>query len=503
MVRFSALLGRGKAMAAVSYLDSTNSTYSIEKTLTADRLSGGTLICPESNENDPILKKLSEGIKISNKQSIFPCALVSTLFFCWGFAYGLLDCMSKQVQNVMGLKQDRSTLMATGYYGAYLLGPLLMSGPLVRKYGYRVTFVTGLVLFGAGSLCMWPAALFKSLWGLCCAMFVTGLGLSTLEQAANPYVAGCGPSSWAETRLNTAQGFAAFGTVVSPLLASFVLFKDPITEQSQQSTKDAGIQTVVELYRGVGAGVFGLAIVFTIIGFCTNWIPEIEDPEVHLGDGEKPKSGSILKEKRLWWAVIAQFFNLGAQVAVAQGFVNYCVEIVGQSDKMGGIYMAVAQGLFCVSRFAAAAAMRFIKPRVLLLITVVGCIVSTLGSVLAPWTSSKFGLASLCLIMFFEAPTFPTIFATAEQGLGHHHKLGGTFLVSAVSGGGLQPFVLGHVAHTTGRTNMGYIVPLVAFVAELSYPLYLNLDKKSKMELDQYYQEEREKRDEENVVSIS
>ena len=62
--------------------------------------------------------------------------------------------------------------------------------------------------------------------GFCGGMFIVGSGLSTLETAANPFIATCGPPRYSELRLTLAQAFQAIGSVVAPVLASQVIFKN-------------------------------------------------------------------------------------------------------------------------------------------------------------------------------------------------------------------------------------------------------------------------------------
>ena len=101
----------------------------------------------------------------------------------------------------MGLERKHAALLATGYYAAYLLCPLPMSGPIIRKWGYRWAFVAGLLLFTVGNFAMGGAAQRKTFAGMVAAMFVVGMGVSTLERSANPYAAKVGPPGSAERRL--------------------------------------------------------------------------------------------------------------------------------------------------------------------------------------------------------------------------------------------------------------------------------------------------------------
>lgn len=76
----------------------------------------------------------------------------------------------------------------SAYFGAYFVGPLTYSGWIVRKFGYRWTFITGLCIYGVGALLFWPSGVKRSFGGFCGAMFVVGSGLSTLETSANPFI---------------------------------------------------------------------------------------------------------------------------------------------------------------------------------------------------------------------------------------------------------------------------------------------------------------------------
>ena len=80
------------------------------------------------------------------KESYFiPGALVTTLFFLWGFSYGLLDTLNKHFQNVLGISKflinsvqfffrlglttrtffcsatTQTTYMQVAYFGAYFV----------------------------------------------------------------------------------------------------------------------------------------------------------------------------------------------------------------------------------------------------------------------------------------------------------------------------------------------------------------------------------------------
>src|ERR1700712_3090970 len=97
-------------------------------------------------------------------------------------------------------------------------------------------------------------------------MFIVGSGLSTLETAANPFIATCGPPRYSELRLTLAQAFQAVGTVVAPVLASQVIFKN---------VNDKSLTSVQWVYLGIAIFVFLLAVVFFIVP-----LPEVTDGDM-------------------------------------------------------------------------------------------------------------------------------------------------------------------------------------------------------------------------------
>lgn len=78
--------------------------------------------------------------------------------------------------------------LSSAYFGAYFICPPTISGWILRRFGFRVTFMTGLGVLAVGCLLFWPSGLRESFGGFCGSMFVVGAGLATLETAADPYV---------------------------------------------------------------------------------------------------------------------------------------------------------------------------------------------------------------------------------------------------------------------------------------------------------------------------
>jgi FHS family L-fucose permease-like MFS transporter len=347
------------------------------------------------------------------------------------------------------------------------------SGWIVRRFGYRWTFITGLIIFGIGALMFWPSGVKRSFGGFVGSMFIVGSGLSTLETSANPFIATCGPPRYSELRLNLSQSFQAIGSVVAPLLAARVFF-------ANVGSKD--LSTVQWTYLGVAGFVFCLAVVFFFAP-----IPEVTDSD--MADGEEMGAGydtgyvdkPLYKQYTLFWGVAAQFCYVGSQVAIANFFINYCEDVKpGTTKQRGANLLAMAQGLFAIGRFVAAFMMKFVKPRLILwlFMTMIVIFISC-----AMGLHRNGGIATLSLVLFFESCIFPTIFTLSLRGLGRHTKRGASFLVSSVCGGAIFPPIMG-VAADHGSTHIAMSVALAGFVVSWSFPFYLNMFKAK--ELDGY-----------------
>ncbi|KAL4956977.1 major facilitator superfamily domain-containing protein [Aspergillus filifer] len=407
--------------------------------------------------------KTTSAATLTLRQSLWPLILVTILFFLWGFAYGLLDTLNKHFQTTLHITRTRSSGLQAAYFGAYPLASLGYANWLLRHYGYKLVFIFGLVLYGIGALCMWPAGLNQSFGGFCAATFVIGSGLGSLETAANPYLAVCGPPKYAEIRINLAQAFNGIGTVVAPALASYVFFTD--TDDNVNA-----LRRVQWVYLAIGIFVFSLAIVFF---FST--IPEVTDEDMayqvsttHVDEQEKP----FWKHYKLFHATMAQFTYTGAQVAIASYFINYATETwpaVSAAD--GSKYLAGAQAAFTVGRFAGAFLMKYIRPRWVFLAYLSGVVAFCAASTTQ---KKQNGIAMLYLTLFFESVCFPTIVALGIRGLGRHYKRGSGFIVGGVSGGAAIPPLLAHVADMRNDTGFAFIVPTMFMVLAWTYAVAVN-----------------------------
>jgi len=160
---------------------------------------------------------------MSRNKYLIPLILVTSLFFLWGFAYGLLDVLNKHFQETLNISKTRSTLLQGAYFGAYFL-IALPAGIFMNKYGYKKGIILGLFLYAIGAFLFYPAAEQLSFNFFLVALFILASGLACLETAANPYVTVLGSPETSETRLNLSQCFNGVGAFLGPIIAAFLFF---------------------------------------------------------------------------------------------------------------------------------------------------------------------------------------------------------------------------------------------------------------------------------------
>ncbi|EAT79855.1 hypothetical protein HBH56_078780 [Parastagonospora nodorum] len=420
--------------------------------------------------------KRTRAAELTLRESIYPLMLVTVLFFLWGFSYGLIDTLNKHFQETLGITRSRSSGLQAAYFGAYPLASLGHANWVLRNWGYKACFIWGLCLYGVGALLAWPCLVYRSFGGFCAATFVVGNGLGSLETAANPYLAVCGPPRYSEIRINIAQAFNGIGTVVAPVLGSYVFFKNTGTDEKS-------LESVQWVYLAIACFVFLLAVVYFF-----SPIPEITDADMafqaettHAGTDVKP----FRKQWRLFHATFAQFCYTGAQVAIAGAFINYVTETrvfngVASGSDTGARFLAGAQGTFTLGRFVGSALMKFVKPRWVFFVFMTMCIIFIIPSITE---RGNIGMSMLYIVLFFESIIFPTIVALGMRGLGKYSKRGSGFIVAGVAGGAVVPPLLFVASDSQGKPNpvtghaptaIAMAVPMAFFIAAWSYPICVN-----------------------------
>src|SRR5580658_9674673 len=159
-----------------------------------------------------------------------PFAIMTILFFMWGFMTVFNDVLIPRFKEAFHLNYAEATRVQLYFFGAYGVGSLIyyiismISGDPINRIGYKNGVIIGLLISALGSVLFYPAAVAKSYPFFLVAYFIVGLGFAMLQIAANPYVTILGPEETASSRLNLSQAFNSFGTTVGPIIGGWLIF---------------------------------------------------------------------------------------------------------------------------------------------------------------------------------------------------------------------------------------------------------------------------------------
>ena len=403
---------------------------------------------------------------------LVPFILVTVLFFLWGIPNNLNAVLIRQFMKSFAINRFEAGLVESAFY----LGYFLLAMPaalLMRRAGYKSGFVTGLMLFGGGAFLFWPAALAGSYGFFLFALFVIASGLSFLETASNPFIAQLGDPDSSERRLNFSQAFNPLGAITGALVGTIFIFSgveltpQEIAVRQVHHTYEAYLRSetlrVIKPYLVIGA----IAILWAMLILRTNF-PSIQS-EHESESGDRGHFHDLFCYPHFLFAVVAQFFYVGAQAGTWGYFISYVQEYAHQSEKIAGYLLVGTLAAFGVGRFASAWLMGFISPGRLMgaysvaNIVLVGIAVSHPG-----WL----GLWCVFLTSFFMSLMFPTIFALGLKGLGPNTKLGGSLLVMAIVGGAILPPLMGFISVKTHSLALAYAVPLLAYLVIAFYSFW-------------------------------
>jgi FHS family L-fucose permease-like MFS transporter len=174
----------------------------------------------------------------------------------------------------------------------------------------------------------------------------------------------------------------------------------------------------------------------------------------------------LLKHKRYYEGVIAQFFYVGVQIMVWTFIIHYAVNELGLSETQAQGYNIVAMVIFVTSRFVMTYLLKYISPGRLLMVLAIGGMTSTLGAI---FLQGMAGLYALVAISACMSLMFPTIYGIALQGMGGDAKIGAAGLIMAILGGSVLTPLMGSVIDLGtvagfSATRASFFIPFFCFV---------------------------------------
>src|SRR5580692_1975196 len=424
------------------------------------------IAAPNSSTSGSTSSSVSQN---GSPSSAGPLAVVTTLFFMWGFLTCLNDILVPHLKPIFDLNYTRVMLIQFAFFGAYFLFSI-PSAWIIDWIGYQRSMVAGLLTMGAGAFLFVPAASVPSYPLFLFALIVLAAGITCLQVAANPYVTVLGKPATASSRLNLTQAFNSLGTFLAPFFGGFlILTAAPKTMEEIRALAPDALQayrlheaaTVKTPYVGLG-----IALVLLAIAIGSFKLPKIPHAQHQIGE---KVNDSIWRHRNLIFGAIGIFVYVGAEVSIGSFLVNYFTlpEIGGLTEKVAAGFVAFYWGGAMVGRFIGSGLLQKMKTGHLLGICAVCAAALVTISMLS---SGHFAMWSIILVGFFNSIMFPSIFALGVAELGPLTGDGSGVMIMAIVGGAILPLAQGAIADRIG-IHHAFFLPVICYLYILFFAL--------------------------------
>ncbi len=394
-----------------------------------------------------------------------PFLMVTALFFLWAMPNNLNDVLIRQFMKSFQISRLEAGLVQSAFYFGYFCVSM-PAAFVLRRFGYRIGLVSGLLLYALGCFLFWPAAETNRYGFFLLALFVIAAGLAFLETGGASFITQLGDPETSARRLNLAQSFNPPGTIAGALIGTVFIFSgiEPTAEQVQTMKNSSQYNTflhhetlrVIAPYLALGVLVLLFAVCLMRVRF-----PPPPADAAQASTFRRDTMGNLLRVPHFVWAVIAQFFYVGAQVGTWSFLIQYVEEYTHQPEKVAGYFLSGTLMLFALGRFTSTYLMQYIRPNVLMgVLALASVALLTVAIGLPGWI----GLWALMSTSFCMSLMYPTIFALGLKGLEPNTTLGASVLVMAIIGGAAITPLLGWVAERAHSMAVGFVVPLGCYL---------------------------------------
>ena len=312
-------------------------------------------------------------------------AMVTTLFFAWGFCTVLNDAVIPHLQSVFDLSYVQASLIQLAFFSSYFVFAL-PAGKLVEWIGYQRTMVVGLVLMASGALLFVPAASVATYGFFLCAEVVLAAGVTVLQVAANPYVTILGPPETASSRLNLTQAFNTLGDSVAPYIGGVLILGGAAAALPRGEHLQGAALTAYRIQQAASIKLpfIAIASAATVLALA---VALYRFPRIAITREFRPADLSVKQEHvwnhpHLYLGAIGIFIYVGAEVSIGSYMVKYFADptIAGLPLERAAKLVTFYWFGMMVGRFIGSAAMQRIAANKML-----------------AWSGLGAGLLVLCL----------------------------------------------------------------------------------------------------------
>ena len=396
-----------------------------------------------------------------------PLAIVTTLFFMWGFLTCLNDILVPHLKSIFDLSYARVMLVQFAFFSGYFLFSLPWAH-FVNRIGHQRTMVVGLLTMACGAFLFLPAASAASFPLFLTALLVLAAGVTALQVAANPYVDLLGKPETASSRLDLTQAFNSLGTTIAPKIGGLLILSgaplavEQLRQLAPQALQDYRVREAASVKMPYT--VIGIALILLAVLIRFTKLPEVETATSRT---REKIDDSIWKHPNLVFGAIGIFAYVGAEVSIGSFLVNYfsLPEIAGLTAKTAAGFVSFYWGGAMIGRFLGAPLLQRYKPeRLLALCAVVAAMLVSVSMIFRGHTA----MWSMLSIGLFNSIMFPTILSLGEAELGPLTGIGSGVLNMAIVGGAIVPVLQGIIADHLG-IHHGFILPVICYLYILFY----------------------------------
>jgi MFS transporter, FHS family, L-fucose permease len=372
----------------------------------------------------PMVSLAQESFHLSN--------FVANLLPLMGFLmFGLLSVP-------MGLYQDRKGKKF-----------LLSLGLIIAFIGLLIPVINGMY----GPVVKFDAASMSKFYIILVAILMLGAGATILQVSGNPIMRDVSPEGKYSSNLSFGQTVKAVGSSLGFLVPTFI-------------AKPLGLDWTI-LFP-----IYAVMILVTYLWVSGIKIEEKKDP------ASKPASLAscfrLLGNGYVLMMVLAIFLYVGAEVSMS---ANVPILLRDKyAINLQEIGLVISWGLFFfpifLGRLLGGLILRYLKPRIFLVTTV---LISIIGILMLFLGSQVLAFAGIVLVGLGFANIFPLVFSITIDRLPERANELSGLMVTAILGGAIIPPVFGSISDSLGIL-FGFIVPLIC-VVYIALTSFLNLKK--------------------------
>ena len=408
--------------------------------------------------------------RVIPRQYLLAFILVTSLFFLWAIAHNLNDILIRQFQKALDLSRGEAGFIQVSFYLAYVVAAI-PAGYTMKRLGFKPAILIGLLLYATGAALFYPAAEIRVYALFLFALFIIACGIVFLETSGSGYITLVGDPRTATQRINFSQSFNGVGGITAPLIGGLFILSGveytpdqlaALSPEALESYRAHEARQVQTPYLSIAALVVVIASLVALTRFPPAARGSLQGMSQDRAQGNRPRVSlsGLFRHRSFTWAIIAQFFYVGAQIGVWSYFIDFTKELSPATpEKSAAFYLSASLFSFMLGRFVGTALMNVFEPRRLLGVYALINVALVLVAISA---SGLVAVVALGATSFFMSIMFPTIYALGLARLGDQAEIGSSLIIMTIISGAIIPPLMGYLADAA-TVQSAYILPLMGY----------------------------------------